>query len=325
MRISQRICLSAVLVIAALVLAWPQAVFAGEDEAEHIVTFKQLPKAVRLTLQRESAGGNLGTIEKETEDGSIVYEAELTLDGRKYEIEVAENGVLLKKELDDDDDEDGDDDDEDEDEGSAQYTRWSFEQDSVGAVPEGWKPAETNGTGKMAVWHVVKDKSAPSPDHAVAITANKNRGKTYNLLMAKNTRYKDVEIEVNLKAVAGKEDQGGGPIWRAKDANNYYVCRWNPLEDNFRLYYVKNSKRIQLASAQVNADSSVWHKIEIEHIGNRIEAEFDGKKLIELEDSTFTKPGMVGVWVKADGRSEFDSIKAAEISEEGPSEDDDDK
>jgi hypothetical protein len=35
-----------------------------------------------------------------------------------------------------------------------------------------------------------------------------------------------------MKAVAGKEDQGGGLVWRAMDSNNYYVARYNPLEDN---------------------------------------------------------------------------------------------
>ena len=34
----------------------------------------------------------------------------------------------------------------------------------------------------------------------------------------------------------GKLDQGGGLVWRYKDANNYYIARMNPLEDNFRVY-----------------------------------------------------------------------------------------
>ncbi len=42
----------------------------------------------------------------------------------------------------------------------------------------------------------------------------------------------------SLRAHTGKEDQGGGLIWRRRDANNYYIARYNPLERNFRVYYV---------------------------------------------------------------------------------------
>ena len=139
--------------------------------------------------------------------------------------------------------------------------------------------------------------------------------------MAKATSYKDLDIKVMVKAIAGKEDQGGGVIWRAKDEDNYYIARWNPLEDNFRVYSVKNGRRRQLGSANVKADPGVWHNIEIEHKGTKIEAEFDGRKLIEVNDSTFTRAGMVGLWVKADGRSEFDNIKVVNLSGKAKSED----
>jgi hypothetical protein len=188
---------------------------------------------------------------------------------------------------------------------------WTFEQDKVGSVPKGWQVAETGGEGKLAAWAVVADESASDSAHAVVITTNTNYGGTFNLLIAKETKYKDLEIEVMVKAIAGKEDQGGGPIWRAKDADNYYVCRWNPLENNIRLYYVKDGRRKQLASADITTDPTVWHEIEVKHKGSKIEVEFDGKDVIEFEDSTFTEAGMVGLWVKADGRSAFDNFEVS--------------
>ena len=57
----------------------------------------------------------------------------------------------------------------------------------------------------------------------------------------------DVDLAVSFKAVAGKIDQGGGPVWRYKDAKNYYIARVNPLEDNYRLYKVVDGERIQFA------------------------------------------------------------------------------
>ncbi len=185
--------------------------------------------------------------------------------------------------------------------------KWSFEKSDIGLVPKGWKVAETNGKGKTAIWEVVSEGAESKK--AIAITENKNSGSTYNLLIATETNYKNLEIELKVKSMTGKQDQGGGPIWRAKDADNYYIARWNPLEDNFRVYYVKDGKRTQLASADIKTDPSKWHEIEIEHIGNMIIAEFDDEKVIEIEDSTFTEGGMVGLWTKADAATAFDDFE----------------
>jgi len=186
---------------------------------------------------------------------------------------------------------------------------WTFDKEQLGGIPGNWKVAETAGTGKTATWKIITDQSSPGKPQAVAVVESKNSGHTFNLLIAERTKFKDIEIEVKVKAVGGKEDQGGGPIWRAKDADNYYICRWNPLEKNFRVYVVKNGKRKQLGSAKVDADNSAWHEIEIKHNGTKIAAEFDDKKLIVLEDDTFQDAGMVGLWTKADATTAFDNFE----------------
>ena len=99
MKTLHSICLLTILVMAALAFAWPQTVFADENEQEQTVTVQQLPAAVRVTLLRESTGGTIGEIEKKTKNGDIIYEADITLDGRKYEAKVTEDGILIKKEL----------------------------------------------------------------------------------------------------------------------------------------------------------------------------------------------------------------------------------
>ena len=192
--------------------------------------------------------------------------------------------------------------------GPGRYEVWAFDKNWGGSIPKGWNVAETAGQGTPATWKVIRDNDAPSGTKTVAITQNENRSQTYNLLMAEKTAYRNVRISVMVKALAGAEDQGGGPIWRAKDANNYYIARWNPLENNFRIYFVKNGRRKQLGTAEVKTDSKLWHEILIVHKGNRITASFDGKKMIELDDSTFSEVGMIGLWVKADGRTAFDDL-----------------
>ena len=181
---------------------------------------------------------------------------------------------------------------------------WSFEKDEIGSIPKGWKVAETRGNEKTAIWQVISDGA--KSQKAVAITETENKGNTYNLLIAEEIHCRDLEVSVMVKAMTGEEDQGGGPIWRAKDANNYYIARWNPLENNFRVYYVKDGSRKQLASAKTNLDPKKWHEIEIEHVGNKIVAKLDDQKVIEVEDSTFTEGGMVGLWTKADAATAFD-------------------
>jgi len=188
--------------------------------------------------------------------------------------------------------------------------RWTFEKAELGTVPDGWRIAETNGQGEPGVWEIIRDDTAPGGSTTVALSKTTNSGSTFNLLLNEEITLKDLEIEVNVKALAGKEDQGGGPVWRAKDENNYYIARWNPLENNFRVYFVKDGRRKMIATANVDFDPTKWHKIEIEHVGNRITAEVDDKELIEVEDNTFTDAGAIGLWTKADAATAFDEVEA---------------
>ncbi|MCK4998396.1 MAG: DUF1080 domain-containing protein [Anaerohalosphaera sp.] len=200
-------------------------------------------------------------------------------------------------------------------------TEWSFDTDDLGGVPCGWEIAETGGVGKTAQWQVIRDDVAAGAGRIVAVTKTENSGHTFNLLIAEQTHYKDIEIEVKVKAISGEEDQGGGPIWRALDADNYYIARWNPLENNFRIYYVKEGSRKELASANVDTTADAWHEIEIVHVGNRIIARFDDEKLLDIEDATFTQAGKVGLWTKADAATAFDDFEVEK--EDGKDSDED--
>jgi len=105
---------------------------------------------------------------------------------------------------------------------------------------------------------------------------------------------------VHFKAISGVEDQGGGPIWRIQDKDNYYIARANPLESNFRIYYVKDGARRILDSERVRVPSKQWHIIKIVHKGKKIKGYLNGEKLFEYEDDTFPESGGVGLWTKAD-------------------------
>jgi len=57
-----------------------------------------LPSAVQKTVKRELGSAYIDEIERDTDDGKVVYEVEAeTADGREIELEVAEDGTLLEK------------------------------------------------------------------------------------------------------------------------------------------------------------------------------------------------------------------------------------
>ena len=91
--------------------------------------------------------------------------------------------------------------------------------------------------------------------------------------------------------------------------NNYYLARWTPLSNNFRVYCVKDGKPRRLANLNVKADRKAWHTIRVTHQGDRIKASLDDQKPIEVTDAAFTKAGMIGLCTKADARAAFDDFQ----------------
>ncbi len=188
--------------------------------------------------------------------------------------------------------------------------RWTFDEAEGPGLPAGWKAEGTNQRGEVASWVVRAQAGAPSQPNVLALTdVQEGWGGTFNLCWTDAVTFEDGVIEVKVKAGTGREDQGGGPIWRVQDKDNYYIARWNPLEDNFRLYSVAKSRRKTLASAQVKVDPSLWHTIRIEQSGDEIRAYFDHEALPPVHDTTFTTGGGVGVWSKADAATAFDSLE----------------
>ncbi len=187
--------------------------------------------------------------------------------------------------------------------------RLSFEDVEAGQIPAGWKVEATNQRGPLATWQVETDTTAPSGSHVLALTSpNHHFGGTFNLCWTNGIQFQDGVITVHFKANTGMEDQGGGVIWRAKDHDNYYISRYNPLENNFRIYYVKDGARRMLASARIKLPAHVWHELKIEQNGNNIHGYLNGKLLLEVSDNTFPEPGGVGLWTKADAATSFDDF-----------------
>jgi len=186
----------------------------------------------------------------------------------------------------------------------------SFDNVIVGQLPNGWKIEATNQKGPLATWKVIVDTTAPSGNKVLAMTSpNHSFGGTFNLCWTNGINFLNGEIKVMFKANKGIEDEGGGVIWRVRDKGNYYIARYNPLENNFRIYYIKDEARKILASARIKLPADKWHELKIVQNGNHITGYLNGKKLLEVDDNTFTKTGGVGLWTKADAVTSFDNFK----------------
>jgi hypothetical protein len=182
----------------------------------------------------------------------------------------------------------------------------SLDKAKVGDLPKGWVAAKT-GEGPGSVWKVMEDKNGK---RVLAQTSNEGPNRFFNLCVAESTSFTDIDLTVAFKAKAGKLDQGGGPVWRYKDADNYYIARMNPLKDNYRVYKVVAGKRTQLGSADVKIPAGEWHTLRVVHKADHIQCYLDDKAYLDVKDDTFKDAGKIGLWTKADAQTYFANLNA---------------
>lgn len=176
---------------------------------------------------------------------------------------------------------------------------WTFDNDRPGLLAEGFYAA-------AGQWKVKSDATAPSKPNVLAQMARSSND-TFNLALVAETSYRDVDLTVKMRAITGTMEQGGGLAWRVKDAWNYYVASYNPLESKYRLYKVLNNGRIELATADI-MPAQGWHILRAVMVGDHIECYFDGKKYLDIRDSTHPEAGRIGLWTRADAQTYFDDL-----------------
>jgi hypothetical protein len=190
----------------------------------------------------------------------------------------------------------------------------SFDAENAGAPPKGWTLTMTGrGTPK---WTIERDDTAPSKGQILKQSGTA----TFPLALRDETSLKDGFVEVMVKPISGSEDRAGGLVWRAKDANNYYVVRANALEDNVVLCKTVNGARSSLDivgrkggyGVQIAVPPKRWHSLRVEFVAARFKVIFNGAPLFDVEDLTFTERGMVGLWTKADSVTNFCSFSWGE-------------
>ena len=151
-------------------------------------------------------------------------------------------------------------------------------------------------------WAVEEMAGAPSGRKVLVQRATQNE---FNVIVAPGS-YADVEVSMQFKPMAGREDASGGIAFRFTDGK-YYVVRANALEDNLRLYYYDRGRR-QIATARVKAPAlGHWHTVRLVAVGDHMQAWLNGTLELDHHDSRF-KAGRVGLWTKADSVTAFDDL-----------------
>ena len=192
---------------------------------------------------------------------------------------------------------------------SLQYVpakQYNFDEANQSGVPTDWYATrallEPGSQWKLQAALGAQD------NQVLTQTAINGPKKQFNVCVAPDI-VRDVDLSVSLHSLTGKIDRGGGLVWRYQDVNSYYVMRWNPLENNVRLYKVVDGVRSQLDSAAAPGDPEAWHALRVVTVGRNIRGYFNDQLLIDAEDDQFPNAGRVGLWTKADAATEFDNLK----------------
>ncbi len=187
-----------------------------------------------------------------------------------------------------------------------------FTADAVGQPPKGFIFGHTAKVGAPGRWVVQAD----GMNRVLAqVDADATRSRFPVAVLADITTT-DVDLLVRFKPVSGRVDRAAGLVWRYQDENNYYIVRANALENNVVLYKVENGKRTDLPvkgegrtyGKKAEVPAGQWSTLRVVASGLRFEVHFNGTKLYEVEDTTFTQAGKVGVWTKADSVTQFDDL-----------------
>jgi len=186
---------------------------------------------------------------------------------------------------------------------------WHFDSLPVGQPPAGFAFGRTGG-GRAGRWVVQSAPDAPSPPNVLAQVDSDRTDYRFPVAAGLSPSFTEGSVSVKCKPVSGRVDRACGLVFRYQDENNYYLTRANALEDNVRFYYVKNGRRIQLAKWSGKVTSGAWHELRVEFQRDHVEVFWDGTKRIDAHDHTFSGPGRVGVWTKADSYTLFDDLIA---------------
>jgi hypothetical protein len=186
---------------------------------------------------------------------------------------------------------------------------YDFDADVSGSPPAGFEFART-GRGAPGSWIVRTEvpSSTSKANHVLVQESNDPTDYRFPLCIASQGQYRDVTLSVRAKPVSGHVDQGFGLVWRYRDADNYYLTRCNADEDNCTIYHVVKGVRRAFQNPAVKVATRTWHTLKLDARGRHFAVWFDATQVLDATDDTFSAPGRIGLWTKADSVIQFDDF-----------------
>jgi hypothetical protein len=189
-----------------------------------------------------------------------------------------------------------------------------FQRAVPGMPPPGFQRL-LSGEGSPGEWIV---EQYPGIGQVLAQRSFEATSTRFPLCILDDYVARDATLSVRFLAVSGEVDRAAGLVARMVDAGNYLVVRANALEDNVRLYTVVNGERSLLAGADVDVSSGKWHELRLDARGPAFAVFLDGRQLFVTTDVTFTEPGRIGLWTKADSVTRFDDLRCGPLLSDSP-------
>jgi hypothetical protein len=150
------------------------------------------------------------------------------------------------------------------------------------------------GDGQHGEWSIVRDDAT----QALAQTGTDPTDDRFPLAIYRPFSGRNVYVSIRFMPISGNIDQAGGVVVRLTSAGDYYLARANALENNVRFYRVVGGKRQMIAGT-----------LGVAARDDRFIILFNGRELFGATDATFSGPGRVGMWTKADSVTWFESLK----------------
>ena len=196
---------------------------------------------------------------------------------------------------------------------------FTFDDYEPGKIPSGWSQYAT-GVNDTTDWRIMDDGG----NKVLAQLSEEKDEDHFNEIVYDGLKVKNVELKVRIKPLHGETDQGGGFVWRFIDADNHYIVRENPLEDNVVLYKMENGERIDLPlvgkgrtyGVDVEPLGQDWNTLRLTVVDDLFTVYLNGKQLFQVKDETFKNAGKVGLWTKSDAVTHFDDFQVVSLDQE---------
>ena len=189
-----------------------------------------------------------------------------------------------------------------------------FSDDAAGQPPKGFEFGHTAKAGAPGKWIV---QAEGRNKFLAQVDADDTRAR-FPVAVVSDLSAADVDVSVRFRPVSGRVDQAAGLVWRFQNEDNYYLVRANALEGNVVLYKVEKGRRTDLPvkgegrtyGKKAQVPSGQWSTLRVVAAGSLFTVYFNGSKLYDVEDQTFTQAGKIGLWTKADSVTQFDDLTA---------------